>query len=132
MSNPELEAAAAIKRLLVAFKGLAELEPALTSLGSVKQAETEARALLAKVQEQAESIKAEIASATAACDQGVADAQRKAESIIADARQKAADIEASTVTGRGVLQKLQADIEAAEGRLAAIKKQLAEIREGIA
>ena len=138
--NPEQQAAASIKKFLQAFKGLAELEPALTELGSIKQAENEiqSRIVLAQTNEaKAMSVLAEleakIVEAKAKALSVEAEARTAAESIVAEAKASAkaaidkaeARIKQADLASNSALTKLRNEIQSAEDRLDTLQIEIA-------
>jgi uncharacterized coiled-coil DUF342 family protein len=157
VSNIELDAADAIRRFLLANRGLALLEPELQELGSIKRAVGEAtsqlhtvRAENAKEQAAVDGVRAECkamwdeadalrAKAQAEADEAarraeqnaaevIAKASAKADEIVAGAQQRAAQLKADNVKQSLALDVVNAEIAQGTAKLTEIQAQIAELR----
>lgn len=130
--NQEQSAAVAIRKFLIVIKGLAELEPALTELGSIKQAADETSSRVTKLL--AEEAQQKVALATAKGEVNLAkvkakeiidNANTEASQIIGEATGRAAEVQAeakrqvksSETQSQEILLTLRRDIKTAEDKL---------------
>lgn len=140
MSNPKLAAVHDLKRLSVQLRGILSIADDLERIGSLEQAEAEARSRLDKLRAETEGHKTTAASAIAA---GAA-AQTQAETVIEDARRQAKQIveeahaeahrllaadrrtaDAALAESRTKRDKTEKAIEAAEAALEDLGKRIA-------
>lgn len=155
--NAKQQAAADLRRMSQMLKGIIAVGDDLEALGSIEQAEAEAKSRIIKLQGDEEALKGRLAqmddvlstsqlalqATIRKADENAADikaaavedaktivdgALRKAASIVSAASQSVADIDASLKDKRGLLRSLNTDIAAAQSRLDEVNAMLAAAR----
>lgn len=155
--NTKQQAATDLKRLSQMLKGVIAIGDDLETLGSIEQAEAEARSRIIKLQDDEEAIRLRlvdadatlqaatvsvesvkrkaderaaqmIADATVSADSAISFAKDRSAQIVDAAKQTANELDASLKDKRGLLRSLNADITAAQSRLDEVNAKLSELR----
>lgn len=127
MSEKELEAAQAIERFLLAVRGLAELQPHLVKLGSIKQATKEAEGRL-EATRKAEAAAAEDCAETETRLKGLRAQAEELDKRFKETIQKLEELDYGIRQREERLTELESAIAAKHETLQGVVKRLAEIR----
>lgn len=149
-----LKSASEVRKLSNMFRALADIGPALELVGSLEQAEREARSRIEKILSEEANAKERLQDAVLQTESAEIEAKRvvdlareHADSLLASANEDAEDIRAiakakaeralldanaDVAVAQDQVRELKAEAKEAEERIAAAEKKLAALKEAIA